>query len=288
VLPDLIYTAVPPCRIADTRAAGGSLAAGSPRDLRVTGIALQGQGGNPEGCDIPVGDARAALLNFVAVNPTGAGNLRAWPYSTPPTAPPLASILNYASVPGSGLNIANAIAVPLCDVDSTECPFDLRVQADGSGTHLVVDVVGFFHDLPAGASAPIIVEETPFVPSSAIGTTCADIQELTLLAPAPGKVVVQATGSFVIEHSTPSLERIVANIALSPSECFVLPALSHLYERVVDRNTSAPTSRETGTFSRVFTVSPGTHTFYLNVLGDNAPGVKRVDHHRMIAVFYPQ
>jgi hypothetical protein len=160
-LSDLSYTAVPPCRVADTRAAGGSLAPGTPRDLRVTGTALQAQGGNPAGCGIPVGVARAVLINLVAVNPVGPGNLRAWAYSTPPVAPPFASVLNYALVPGSGLNLANAIALPLCNVDAGACPFDLRVQAAASGTHLIADVVGYFARPVDLSSLRYIVEAGP-------------------------------------------------------------------------------------------------------------------------------
>jgi hypothetical protein len=137
---EFVYTPVVPCRIADTRQAGGSLAPGAPRDLKVTGSGLQGQGGNPAGCGVPAGPARSAIINFVAVNPAGPGNLRVWAYSEPPLAPPTASILNYTS----GLNLANGIAVPLCDAGATTCNFDIKVQADASGAHLVADVVGYF------------------------------------------------------------------------------------------------------------------------------------------------
>jgi hypothetical protein len=137
---DLNYTAVTPCRILDTRVAGGSMAGNQTRDFRVTGVGLQPQGGATAGCNVPVGIAKAVLLNFVAVNPTGPGNLRAWAYSTPPVGPPTASILNYNAV-----TIANGIAVPICDVSATACPLDVRVLNEGNfGTHLLVDVVGYF------------------------------------------------------------------------------------------------------------------------------------------------
>ena len=136
---DLNYTAVTPCRIVDTRAAGGSMAGNQTRDFRVTGVGLQTQGGSAAGCGIPA-TARAVLFNFVAVNPTGPGNLRAWAYSTPTVGPPVASILNY-----SAATIANGIAVPICDVSATTCPLDVRILNEGTfGTHLVVDVVGYF------------------------------------------------------------------------------------------------------------------------------------------------
>jgi hypothetical protein len=135
-----VYTSVVPCRLADTRAAGGTLAAGTVRDFKVTGSGLQGQGGNPLGCEVPAGVATAAVINFVAVNPSGTGNLRAWAYSEPGVAPPNASIINFTT----GVNIANGIVVPLCDSAATTCTFDIKVQADGNGAHLVADVVGYF------------------------------------------------------------------------------------------------------------------------------------------------
>jgi hypothetical protein len=146
----LLYTPVAPCRIIDTRAAGGSMAIGTPREFSVTALDLSPQGGSATGCNIPRGRATAALINFVAVNPVGAGNLRAWAYRTPPPAPPNSSVLNYAFVPGAGLNVANGITVPICDPaePGQPCPLDFRAQADGSSTHLVADVVGFFERFP--------------------------------------------------------------------------------------------------------------------------------------------
>jgi hypothetical protein len=147
----LLYTPVTPCRIIDTRAAGGSLAVGAPREFSVTDLDLSPQGGSPTGCNIPFNRATAALVNFVAVNPTGAGNLRAWAYRTPPPPPPNSSVLNYAFVAGAGLNVANGIAVPICDPSESgqACPLDFRAQADGNSTHVVADVVGFFERFPA-------------------------------------------------------------------------------------------------------------------------------------------
>ena len=136
---DLVYTPVPPCRIVDTRAAaGGPIVPGVQRDFLVNGTTgFEAQGGTAGGCGIPDG-ATAAMLNLVAVNPAGRGDLRAWPFGQ---AEPSASIINYAAV--TGLNLANGVVLPLCDAATTTCSFDVSVQADVSGTHLVVDVLGF-------------------------------------------------------------------------------------------------------------------------------------------------
>jgi hypothetical protein len=143
-----VFSPVVPCRIADTRGAGGPVVPGTVRDFKVTGTGLQAQGGNPLGCGIPIGGATSAVINFVAVQPSGTGNFRAWAYSEPPEAPPNASIINFTT----GVNIANGITVPLCDHAATTCTFDIKVQADGNGAQLVADVVGYFHDM-AGYTA---------------------------------------------------------------------------------------------------------------------------------------
>jgi hypothetical protein len=151
----LVYTPVTPCRIVDTRIAGGTLAVGVPRDFRVTGGDLSPQGGSPTGCGVPFGRATAAFINFVAVAPAGPGNLRTWPYRTPPPPAPATSIINYALVGDGRLNIANGVAVRICDPTEAgqACTLDIRVQADGSSAHLVADVLGFFERFP--------VEEVP-------------------------------------------------------------------------------------------------------------------------------
>ena len=136
---NLVYTAVVPCRIADTRLEGGRLLAGAARDFDVAGT-LSGQGGAPN-CLVPFGPATAAVLNFVAVSPLAAGNMRAWAFGG---GAPSASIINYTA----GVNIANAVVVPLCDPAGATCDKDLTVRADVGDTHLVVDVLGYFSAPP--------------------------------------------------------------------------------------------------------------------------------------------
>ncbi len=142
----LLYNSIQPCRLIDTRLAGGAILAGSAnkRAFNIVGVSSPGsltsQGGNPNGCPVPgfkgFASVQAVVLNFVAVSPAGPGDLRAWP-SDQPT--PTASIINYATV--SGLNIANGIVVPVRqDVQGG----DITIQADVSATHVVADIVGFF------------------------------------------------------------------------------------------------------------------------------------------------
>jgi hypothetical protein len=141
---DLVYTPVTPCRIIDTRLAGGPIAGGTTRNFRVTGTDLSAQGGSPTGCGIPSGAATAAVINFVAVNPAGPGDLRITPFGTPM---PTASIINYSAVPG--LNIANGPAVTICDPAVAACSSDFTIQADAGATQVVADVQGYFRNLRA-------------------------------------------------------------------------------------------------------------------------------------------
>jgi hypothetical protein len=135
LLKDLVFTAVQPCRIYDTRAGSGvqgqgtgPIAAGQTRDIDVS------HGAAPS-CGIPSPQARATVMNFVAVGPAGPGHLIAWPFGT---TMPNASILNYANV--GGLNIANGLVMTICSY----CTHDLSLSANVSATHVVIDVLGYF------------------------------------------------------------------------------------------------------------------------------------------------
>lgn len=138
-LVDVVFTPITPCRIINTTVSGGPITAGSTRNFVVAGTTgFAAQGGNTIGCGIPRGPAVAAVINYVAVNPTGAGDLRVTPFGTPV---PLASVINYAAVPG--LNVANGVATKLCSPGAS-CGFDITIQGDSSTTGLVADVMGYY------------------------------------------------------------------------------------------------------------------------------------------------
>jgi endosialidase-like protein len=140
----LVFQGLTPCRVVDTRrAAAGALAAGETRAFHLVGSAADfaAQGGTAGGCGLPgfsggAAQVQAVAVNLVAVQPAGAGNLRAWPGDA---AMPEASVLNYALLPG--LNLANGL--PLAVRQDSEGG-DLKVRAEGAGTHLVADVVGYY------------------------------------------------------------------------------------------------------------------------------------------------
>ena len=133
---DLVFTAVTPCRIIDTRQGGGPIPGGSKRDFLVIGTTgFTFQGGNSAGCGIPE-DATSVMVIFIAVEPVTSGHLRAWPYGG---TMPNASIVNF----GAGQNIANGLIQPICNPALTNCIFDLSIYA-ASPVQVVADVTGYF------------------------------------------------------------------------------------------------------------------------------------------------
>ena len=131
---DLLYKPVTPCRIVDTRNAGGIIGAYSGRDFHVYGSAgtISAQGGNPGGCPAPLGEPRAAHINMVAVDPTGKGNLQAFPKGAGPGA---GMTVNYNAI---DTNLANAGSVKT----SVNTGTDITVYSGVSAAHTVIDVLG--------------------------------------------------------------------------------------------------------------------------------------------------
>jgi hypothetical protein len=153
--PNLLFTSIQPCRIIDTRLAGGPLAPGVDRRFDVVGVVAAGslaaQGGDPAGCPIPgfvplpppsAAQVQAVAVNLVAVAAAGAGNLVAWPSDQPQ---PSTSVLNYAKSSDLGfLNVANAVILP---VRQDAQGSDITIKAQGAGTHLVADIIGYFSNV---------------------------------------------------------------------------------------------------------------------------------------------
>lgn len=137
----LTFVGITPCRIVDTRGAGGTftgqagppaLVADANRTFQITGTVP----GVPSQCGIPT-NAAAISVNFTVAGFTGAGDVRVFPAGG---ALPNASIVNYSLE-----NIANATSVPLGPVGSEK---GITVRADVSSTQLIVDVNGYYVPRP--------------------------------------------------------------------------------------------------------------------------------------------
>lgn len=131
---DYVFTPVSPCRIVDTRTAGGAMTAGSTREFYVygPGVAMTPQGGNAAGCTSPVGEPLGVMINVTAV-PIGSGNLRAYPADE---STPTASLVNYKT----GTNIANAAAVKTYAAPG---PKELEIYSSAD-SHVIIDVMGYY------------------------------------------------------------------------------------------------------------------------------------------------
>ncbi|MFZ5638500.1 MAG: hypothetical protein ACOY82_18130 [Pseudomonadota bacterium] len=134
---DLVFTAVTPCRIVDTRVAGGAISANSSRaflGLAVnSGANFTSQGGSGTNCNVAAVGASAIAINVTAVTPSGAGFATVYKSGE---SRPLAASVNYTA----GAIVNNTVVVgvpnPLAITDFVIYTF---AQAD-----YVVDIVGYF------------------------------------------------------------------------------------------------------------------------------------------------
>lgn len=133
---DLVFVPITPCRIIDTRLAGGQIAANTVRNFDVTAVSDYAfQGGDASNCGGAgaAGSFAAAAINFTVVTPASAGYITAFPFLT---TQPLAATVNYT--PGS--IVGNYTAVRL---DQGASANELSVYSFAQ-THLVADLVGYF------------------------------------------------------------------------------------------------------------------------------------------------
>lgn len=220
---DLLFVPITPCRVIDTRLAGGLLAANAVRDFEVAGTAnFEGQGGKSGGCAIPMGAtspvAAAVMINLIAVSAQGPGNLRAWEFGTPV---PLASVINYEKL-GTFFNIANGIILPIAGVSTADK--DLSVRADANGTHLVADVTGYFtrfpvEDFQGGLKSSLQTNDHTDLIELGDGA-CHELNSCTVTTAVPGTVVVEAWGQFVMEHTSGTLDRVAVGVeTVDPVVC---------------------------------------------------------------------
>ena len=135
---DLLYTPVIPCRIVDTRrTSAGIIDANTERCFRVFG-SVDSQGGNAGGCSSPDGIPYAAHINMIAVNPTGKGNLQAFPVVAGAGA---GLSVNYNRI---DTNLANAGTVKTITGPGP----DICVASNFSSSHTVIDVLGYYYPAP--------------------------------------------------------------------------------------------------------------------------------------------
>lgn len=289
---DLVFVPLAPCRIIDTRLAGGALAAGVPRDFQVAGTTEFGaQGGTQGGCGVPAGSAEpnapAVVVNFIAVGPSGPGNLVAWAYGEPK---PNASVINYSNVPG--LNIANGVVVPIAGTNLV--PADLRIQADVSGTHVVADVTGYFtrfniDQFSDTQKSITVVSEGGAVDLSA--GACTVVNSCTITAESSGQVIVRAWSQISLNHGTNiGGDRIAVGVKnVDPDICSNNDhSINATDFEVPDSLPADPDVDTTLSHKRIYVQTPGTRTYSINArMITGASAGDAIDSSRMICTFIP-
>lgn len=134
---DLTFTAITPCRIADTRVAGGAIAANSARNFYAVAVAagadFTSQGGSATDCNVAGIGASAVVVNVTAVTPATAGFATVYRFGD---TRPLAASVNYTA----GAIVNNSVIVGIPN-PLTASDFSIYTFAQ---SHYVVDIVGYF------------------------------------------------------------------------------------------------------------------------------------------------
>jgi hypothetical protein len=147
---DLVYVAVEPCRVADTRDASmGFIRANTVRDFRVYGTSgqLAPQGGKVECLDPKsiLGLQPVAVAAYIVATPaassTGRGALSVYSSDLPPPPSGSGSTVNFAQ----DQTIGNTTIATICSSDACPTGGELAVLARGTDEHVVIDVQGYFY-----------------------------------------------------------------------------------------------------------------------------------------------
>lgn len=282
---DLVYTKVAPCRVADTRVAGGALGTGATRSFYVAGLDLgdfPSQGGTA--CAIPLGPATAVAMNITVVGASGNGWLRAYPYGGSGNA----SVINYST----GQTIANGIVMPICDPAVTGCARDLTVVADSYGGHVLIDVMGYWaKPTRLGKLRTFTVEASSSSTTTMLlypGCTNYANGVISITVPGPGEILVDAKVALDVGHASGTNSNAAFGLASTSNNCFLNVAQGASY-------LSLPAALPSGTYTIWDTVrtrqvvtagAGGTYYFYLNGYMTSGAGIRFYYAH-MTATFHP-
>lgn len=157
---DLVYTPLAPCRIVDTRVAGGPIAAGQSRAFNASAAAGGGyaaQGGSAGDCGSLTSNlAGAVVLNVTTVGPSIAGYATVYPYGD--VRPATASV-NY----GAGGIVNNTVVTRIPSPPQNK-DFNLYSLATSD---YVIDIVGYYA-APVATELSCVATKSPLVVDPAL------------------------------------------------------------------------------------------------------------------------
>jgi hypothetical protein len=128
---DLVYTPLTPCRIVDTRIAGGAISS-TYRGFDADGTDFSSQGGKATGCGVPYGIPRAVAATITITNTVNEGYITAWQWGV---TMPASSVANYVT----GTTVANTTILPITPGSGV----DFNVLSSQTA-QVIIDVVGYF------------------------------------------------------------------------------------------------------------------------------------------------
>lgn len=188
---DLVYVAVEPCRIVDTRASSmGFINGNTSRNFSVYGTAeelavqgVQGACSNPKNGLEPVAVAAYVVATPGDSSPTSNGVVTAYPAGNPIPPAGTGATLNF----NEGDTIGNTSIVTLC---KESCPPDgtLAVLVRNTDYHVVIDVQGYYY---AGTSGVAFSGPDQVVLTNEEKTSVAN---LVMTAPQDGFLILNYSG----------------------------------------------------------------------------------------------
>ncbi len=291
---DLVFVPLEPCRILDTRQGNGTiLMPGEVYSFQVAGVTEFGpQGGTLGGCGVPSGGAEpvasAVVLNLIAIDPLGKGNMLAWAYGEPQ---PFASSINYQKL-NPPMNIANGLIVPIAGTNLVPADLNLRVQF--SPSHAIADVTGYFTRFPIEQFSKTkksitVVREVGQIDLSA--GACTEVNSCTITAGAPGKVIVRAWAQIKLNHgSNIGGDRIAVGVKnADPTLCTNNDQSINATD--YEASDALPPDSDidwTMSHKRIYSQGLGTKTYYVNakVITGFGPG-DRIENSRIVCTFIP-
>src|SRR5688572_8427207 len=145
---ELVFVSLTPCVAFDTRPSQGgpgSLNSEEQRSFHIAGSTndFEAQGGTAGGCGVPSFSAgqsiaKAVFINYVAIDPQGAGQIKAWAADN--SEPVQGAVVNYQALTPP-MNNSNAVVTELRQNFEGS---DVAVKAKSAGVHVRGVVLGYF------------------------------------------------------------------------------------------------------------------------------------------------